>query len=108
MNKTSKKKVFLAGLIMLTGGIGFYLFLKDLLNFDIDWSVSLAQLYCKKVCSKTNIDKKQRHENAQVTLLILQSEWVRKSTLPLSSIIRTSICIMSYGLFKNFRSSVIF
>ena len=68
MNKASKKKVFLAGLIMLTGGIGFYLFLKDLLNFDIDWTVSLANLHCKKVCSRTKVDQTLRHENRQVIL----------------------------------------
>lgn len=79
MNKTSKSKVFLAGLTMFLGGIGLYGFLKDVLQFDIDWSVHLSELFCKK------------------------NEWIRKSTLPLSSIIRTSVCIMAYGVFKSFR-----
>ena len=77
MITSSRKKIVLVGCTLLLSGVGFYFFMDKVVNFDIDWSVKLSELYCKK------------------------SSWVRKSTLPLTSIIRTSVCIIAYGLFHQ-------
>ena len=69
MLSSSRWKTVSTGILLFALGIGFYFGLKELVDFDLDWSVSLADLYCKK------------------------SKWVRKSTLPLTSIVRTSVCI---------------
>ena len=57
MLHSSRRKIFMTGVGLLVSGLGFYYVMKNVLNFDINWSISFAELYCKKL------------------------SWVRKSTL---------------------------
>ena len=77
MINVSRSYTFSVGCGLFCAGMGFYYVINNILKFDINWSVSLAELYCKKL------------------------SWVRKSTLPLTSIVRTSICVMAYAIFHD-------